>query len=404
MATACQSIPPHYPGPPTPELKTSGCNSPKTAGACGPSGPGGWWSKPGAMLRRRERTARWRRAREGAEHLPSPEGQAQRTAAKCYRGQAFSSALSKMEDSWRPTAPMPARGVRRERCRASSDATTQPAAPTAGGQTCRAASSASACGYRQATLASLPSTESGSIEALARNDHPGEGDCWQGSSQPSSPNQAAGTWGSRTRSPPPWSKRIPSGPHGQSGAWMQELDALQAQGLRDRPPCPWTPARLGGSRDLPVPCPTGLQGHWADEGAPSPQLGLTLPTPPPRDDPWGSSPEARTQRPARGAPAPAPRCLRTPTPTARPRFSSPPRPRHPVSGPPTTRVPGPNPASLVPRRPGAASLPPQPRFPDAAALHAPFPEAPATPAAPPSPGPPPPPRRCRCRWCARYLC
>ena len=49
---------------------------------------------------------------EGAEHLPGPEGQAQRTAAKCYRGWAFSSALSKMEGSWQLTAPTPARGVR----------------------------------------------------------------------------------------------------------------------------------------------------------------------------------------------------------------------------------------------------------------------------------------------------
>lgn len=386
MATACQSIPLHYPGPPTPELKTSGCNSPKTAGAWGPSGPGGWWSKPGAMLRRRERTARWRRAREGAEHLPSPEGQAQRTAAKCYRGRAFSSGLSKMEGSWRPTAPMPAQGVRQERCRASSDATAQPAAPTAGGQTRRAASSASACGYRQVTLASLPSTESGSIEAPARNDHPGEGDCWQGSSQPSSPDQAAGTRGSRARSPPPWSKRIPSGPRGQSGAWMQELDALQAQGLRDRTPCPWAPARLGGSRDLPVSCPTGLQGHWADEGAPSQQRGLTLPAP--RDDP----------APCPGAPMPPYSNSHGLASVLQPAAAPASRLRSP-----TPRVPGPKPASPVPRRriPTApAPLPRRRRAPRPVPRSSGYSSSPPV----PQPGNPPPPRRCRCRWCARYPC
>lgn len=48
---------------------------------------------------------------------------------------------------------------------------------------CRAASLASACDYGQVTLASPPS----SIQALACNGHPGEGDRWQGSSQPFSP-------------------------------------------------------------------------------------------------------------------------------------------------------------------------------------------------------------------------
>lgn len=37
---------------------------------------------------------------EGTEHLPSPEGQARRTAAKRFQGRAFSRALSKMEGSW----------------------------------------------------------------------------------------------------------------------------------------------------------------------------------------------------------------------------------------------------------------------------------------------------------------
>lgn len=77
------------------------------------------------------------------------------------------------------------RGVK-ERCHSSSSATAQPAALTAGGQACRAASSASACGYGQETLASPPSIGSSCIQALVCNGHPGEGDRWQGS-QPFNP-------------------------------------------------------------------------------------------------------------------------------------------------------------------------------------------------------------------------
>lgn len=56
MATARQSIPAHYPSPLTLGLQTSRCDGPKTAGAQGLHGPSGWWNKPGAMLRWRERT------------------------------------------------------------------------------------------------------------------------------------------------------------------------------------------------------------------------------------------------------------------------------------------------------------------------------------------------------------
>lgn len=59
---------------PTPELKTSGRDGPKTAGAWGRPGPGEWQSEPGAMLRRRERTARWRRARGGGRAPPRSRG------------------------------------------------------------------------------------------------------------------------------------------------------------------------------------------------------------------------------------------------------------------------------------------------------------------------------------------
>lgn len=43
-------------GSPWPSLKPRGRASPKPASTQGPHSPGGWWSKPGAMLRRRECT------------------------------------------------------------------------------------------------------------------------------------------------------------------------------------------------------------------------------------------------------------------------------------------------------------------------------------------------------------
>lgn len=55
------SIPLHQSGP-----QDGGLAGPKAAGARGPYGPGGRRAaSPGAMLRRCERTARWRRARGG---------------------------------------------------------------------------------------------------------------------------------------------------------------------------------------------------------------------------------------------------------------------------------------------------------------------------------------------------
>lgn len=72
-AAACQSIPPHYPGPHA-GLEDQQGRWPQDSWCAGTGQPRWVAEKPGAMLRRRERTARWRRVRGGGRAPPRSPG------------------------------------------------------------------------------------------------------------------------------------------------------------------------------------------------------------------------------------------------------------------------------------------------------------------------------------------
>lgn len=188
--------------------------------------------------------------------------------------------------------------------------------------------------------------------------------------------------GSRARSPPPWSKCVPSR--------LQEPGVLQPQELGDGPPCPRAVARLEGAGTCQFPA---LRGCWAEEGAPSRGSPSPSPNPSlscsPERAPASQLPDASMlglPRPDLGSPSRGDPAIPAPvSPTTR--GSSP----DAVSSVPRRRGCAPSPVprhpwSRIPRRPIPGSPTPHARFPASLALHPRFPEAPV-PQTPPMPRP-----------------
>lgn len=355
-------------------LKTSRRDGPKTAGAWGPLGPGGWQSKPGAMLRRRERTAHWRRVRGGGRAPPRSRGPGTEDCSKTLSRLGVFSALSKMESSWQPTAPTNTRlsGTTRGAALAAMLPPSQQLRQLEGKRAgLQARLQHAATGKRpvRALPAQGPTASSFGLQRPSR----GRGLCPNSPPAPArlaahrEEGEVPASVGQACPQQPTWAKR-------RLGAGARCPPALGAQG---GDAVPRGTGRAGGSGDLPVPCPAGLRGTWAGQGTPSPHPAPATP----RDDP-------RAQ--LRRLPAPAP--------TARPRLPSPAQPRlcfpdepgaqpqHRVLGSPTTALRSlPVPPTPHPHLPIPSSPPPPPR----SCPGAPAP-TPRCPKAPLCPGPPKP--------------